>query len=118
MKKSRRSILGILSLLPFSSVAFAQEFNCMTGSGHLYGNAGGNDPDYESEMLRRLNEGTLGPKYYDFLDRHQVPSYESLETQEYSRHRGRLTKEFISDIYSGGGVAAMSSGALSGIPPQ
>ncbi|MCB0411189.1 MAG: hypothetical protein KDD22_01600 [Bdellovibrionales bacterium] len=115
MNKSRRSILGILSLMPFSSVAFAQDFSCLMGSNRTFGD---NDTNYEGEMMRRLNEGTLSPKYYDFLERHQVPDYESLETPEYSRHRNRLTREFISDIYTRGQVAAMSSGALSGIPPK
>jgi hypothetical protein len=115
MNKKRRSLLGFLSLLPISSVAFAQEINSAMDSilpGSTY-------QDYESEMIRRFLEGTLSPKYYDFLDRHGIPSIESLRDPQYSRHLARLVKEFIADLIpNSNDVQSLSAGTLSFVPPN
>lgn len=114
-KQTRRKILGMLSLMPISSVAFASDFANKLG--------GGNDPgptgyDYEGEMMRRLDEGTMPEKYYDFLDRHEVSDTQALSTATFNKHRSRLTREFISDIHSPSLAASSVGQALSFIPPE
>jgi len=89
-KQTRRKILGMLSLLPISSVAFASDFAKKLGGGN---DPGATDFDYEGEMMRRLQDHTLGEKYYDFLNRHEIQNVQALSSDQFLRHRDRLTKE-------------------------
>jgi hypothetical protein len=115
MKHTRRKILGFLSALPISSVAFASDLQKAVGKNSLPEALGF---DFENEMLRRLDEGTLSTKYYDFMGRHKVTSVKALASKPFSRHKDRMTKEFVSDLVnpaSSGGV--VSTNALSAIIP-
>ncbi len=111
-KHTRRSILGILSMLPISSVAFASDFSARLGGGNMPDG----DFDYEGEMMRRLDEGTLGDKYYDFLNRHKVEP-QDLAAPKFLKHRVRLTKEFVSDIHNPK-MDQLVAATLSAIPPN
>lgn len=113
-KQTRRKILGILATLPVSSTAFAYGAQFVTG----FDSIKPKNLDYEGEMMRRLDEGTLSAKYYDFLDRHDVKSVQSLYEPQYSRHKSRLIKEFISDLYNPEDSVIMASSSMSAIPPK
>lgn len=114
-KQTRRSVLGLLSMLPISSVAFASEFASSIGSQ--------NKPnlktfDYEGELMRRLDEGSLNEKYYDYMKRHNIPSLEALNSKSFAKYKSRLTKEFVSDLVNPQGGDDIVTAALSSIPPD
>lgn len=95
MKKTiKRNLLYLLSFIPIKSIAFASIFASTLGISN------GLSGDYEAEMMRRLEEGSLPDKYYDFIDTHGIESIEELYSPELQSHRNYLKNEFISDLYA------------------
>lgn len=114
MKKiTRRSLLVLLSFIPINSIAFASDF-ALTLCG---GNESRNNYDYEKEMVRRLEEGSLPNKYRDFMEAHNITSIKALFYPENRSLRDRLRREFISDLYDPKTSLEYTSGSISNIFP-
>ncbi len=101
MKKLiRKSILGIISLMPIQALGFASDFSSIFLS-DIYEDSAPNtaNQEYEKELVRRLEEGTLSHKYYDFMEKHRIHSTDDLLSSRSQKNLKKLTREFIKDIH-------------------
>ncbi len=111
MKNLRKVYLILLSILPISSVSFAAEFERQIGN--AYNEA---EFDFSGEMLRKLeaeSDQDMSP-YYEFMDKYEIESLETLKTREYKPHLNRMLKFYVDEKFGNNSSVAASLSQITG----
>lgn len=75
MKQIRKIILALLSILPIQAISFAAEFSESVEFPSV------DLKKLEEEFFNKLDNKMLPPKYYTFLEKHEIYSSEELKQE-------------------------------------